>query len=661
MESNQGGGFLPINDADLTERVNHASMLLRNVSWHPKVKKERVKTETAQDIIKSISNTSSAEKISITDVAKKLSNDQILIYSPDIAYCLEVVRKGITLGMHSANLYSKASNFYTLQEQSKQAGGIKDPAVQTEFREKNSTTSAIMMFVTASYIVSKLSNYKTNELDSIRINFEGIPEDLHLVNFVHAMNYMVYYYGFFESSSMVKTDLEFVKMTLLYFEDILNEIDFLKDSLKYTDPFTSKSYKLEDDDFTINGFESHISSSVSSVSFNRVSWDDIVGNTLYKHSSRRTIQFMMCYDPERQMNPVNELGGFPGITMEYGPAGTGKGMGIGATATELSDRCKDLGIKFLYHPIPQTIIDTYQGGSARNMAKWFNPLNDPSMIIYGPIDDADGKLRDRGAKGNSAGVIETVEVFLTETEGASASKRGNRVIQIYTNLPETLDKAVLSRVQKRSLLEGAITTEDFLDQDYLWWRAYEEMVPGFINMDNPMGYEYMSAQDIAKVISDKLAEYSESKVYKIQQIIDGTLHNHKITEQMFFGKLYKSVKKEFPLFTSRDVRNIQSAVNTRLTDFDFPDEWMNDHALFYSLDYDKKLNMLRELMKSNMGKLSFAEIRFQEVVKYLDNMAMIGDADFESKVAETIDRHKVDIEAKRRLDAMLKKSWFSFF
>ena len=651
MESN-GSSFLPIKKSELTDKQRGAANLLNRVSWHPKVSKSRASkagNETAQEIIRTLSAKTSAESISVVDKARKISDDSLLVFDDNVSFCLDTLRRGIAIGMHSANLYSKASNFHTLIEQQKRGELKNHPEALTEFREKHTTTSAIVMFVAASYIVSKLSNYKTEEIDSVKVRFEGIPEDLHLANFTHALNYMMYYYGYFVSDETIRNSTDFVKMTLVYFKEILSEIDFVKDSFKHAEAFTNKGYKLEDEDFTIQGFEVHNSIGVQSVELNRIDWKDIVGNTLYKHSSKRTIQFMMCYDKERQQNPVNEIGGFPGITMEYGPAGTGKSMGICATATELSDRCKDLDIPFLYHPIPQTMVSTYQGGSAENIKRWFGPMDNPNMIVYAPIDDGDGKLRDRGSKNTSSGVIEVVEGFLVNTEGASASKRGNRVIQIYTNLPETLDKAVLSRVQKRSILEGAVTVEDFLDQDYIWWKAYNEMVPDFINMEDPLKYTYMSAQDITKNISEKLAEFSESKVYKIQQIIENTLKEYKSSEHKFFAKLYENVKKEFPLFTSRDVRNIQSAVNTRLTDFDFPDEWMRDHAVFYSLSYEKKLEMLKEKMKENMEGLNFHEIRLQEVIRYLDNMAMIVDKDFEAKVAEVVANAKINNEAGRRL------------
>ena len=76
---------------------------------------------------------------------------------------------------------------------------------------------------------------------------------------------------------------------------------------------------------------------------------------------------------------------------------------------------------------------------------------------------------------------------------------------------------------------------------------------------------------------------------------------------------------------------------------------MRDHAVFYSLSYDKKLEMLKEKMKENMKKLNFHEIRLQEVIRYLDNMAMIVDKDFESKVTDVVANAKISAEASRRL------------
>ena len=125
---------------------------------------------------------------------------------------------------------------------------------------------------------------------------------------------------------------------------------------------------------------------------------------------------------------------------------------------------------------------------------------------------------------------------------------------------------------------------------------------------------------------------------------------HKDTAHLFYGELYKSIQKIFPFFSSRDIRNIQSAVSLRLTDFDLPKDWFEDPALYFKKDYDTKYAMLQELMKGNMKGLNFSDIRRQEVVRYLDNVATIADTDFKRKVDSRVADMEVQLEARKRFE-----------
>ena len=106
------------------------------------------------------------------------------------------------------------------------------------------------------------------------------------------------------------------------------------------------------------------------------------------------------------------------VFMGYGIPGTGKSMLIAAIATRLKKHCDELEIPFLFHPMPDTLISTFQGGSAEKMVKWMKPLQDPTKLIFAPIDDAENNLQERTAQGVSAGVKEVIGVFLRYTEGA---------------------------------------------------------------------------------------------------------------------------------------------------------------------------------------------------------------------------------------------------
>ena len=60
--------------------------------------------------------------------------------------------------------------------------------------------------------------------------------------------------------------------------------------------------------------------------------------------------------------------------------------------------------------------------------------------------------------------------------------------------------------------------------------------------------------------------------------------------------------------------------------------------------------MLQELMKSNMKGLKFSDIRRQEVVRYLDNVATIADTDFKRKVDQRVNDMNIQLEARKQFE-----------
>ena len=122
-------------------------------------------------------------------------------------------------------------------------------------------------------------------------------------------------------------------------------------------------------------------------------------------------------------------------------------------------------------------------------------------------------------------------------------------------------------------------------------------------------------------------------------------------EHLFFANLYKEIQNVFPFFSSRDLRNIQSAISLRLTDFDLEEDWFDNPEIYFKQDYETKFGMLQELMRANMKGLDFSEIRRQEVVRYLDNVATIADTDFKRKVEARVAQMNVEIEARKTIES----------
>ena len=651
--STNTASYIPIDHKQLDKYSEKANYLLSKVKWSPKESLVEKKAPDKRKWRESVIRNHVSEELSLLQIAKRLSKDPVL-FTESIHHVLITIRESLKIGMHISALYSKFSGLENLMILNNK-GGLSE-SQKTEFREKYRATSAIALFTAAYYLVWDISGYRDEEVSSVNMEFQGIPE-MNLSAPVQAFDCMVFYYAaYLEKSGIVHTDLDFIKITLLYFQGILDEIKHRQESLNHCETFTSQSYKLVHSDFCLNGFEVSTASHISGVEFNRVELDQIVGNQDAKHKARRMAERLLCYDKESQRNPMYDLGGLPTVRMGYGEPGTGKSLQIAATATMLHDFCKEISIPFLFWPMPDNLISTFQGGSAERAIEWMKPFKDPNKIVYAPVDDAENNLEDRSRQGVSAGVREVVGVFLRNTEGAYAVHHGNAVIELFTNLAEQLDKAVLSRIMDRFYIGGANRREDFLDQDFLWWRRFKEMDPEFIDMRNPEDYEYLSLQRLNPNMSKIYEHLDRPSEERIQVIFDKIRQKYQPREHDFFAHFFYEIKHEYPFFTSRDVRNIQSAVNERIMDFDFDPQWLADPGIFFLQEYDVKKGMIIELMKANMKGLSFSQLRLQETIRYLDNLSKIVFAEEEGKLEDMVSHLLLQDKAMQRVDEIKRKS-----
>ena len=642
----------PIKNTELNTLRDEATSYLKGVQWDQSLKaKSRDKNGKDESILlylskatgNSTSNVISVSK-TILGLKKKLLPDSVAIplYLNQSLYALQ---EGIAMGLWLRDSYYDASGLTALNERK----SALDNSERREFDSKQQTATAFMLYGTAYRILYDLKSH-TDDLSVMKNKFAGIPE-LSLQSPLRGISSLLFYYDkYLNHPEMITSDKDMLDFSVVFFEAIITEIQLRISSLEYTESITDRTYKLEKSEFAVSGWENIFEGTAKSVEFNKIQFEEIVGNRDAKHFARRLVERMLSYDFTAKKNPFQELGGFMPVFMGYGIPGTGKSMLIAAIATRLKEHCDELDIPFLFHPMPDTLISTFQGGSAEKMVQWMKPLQDPSKIIFAPIDDAENNLQERTAQGVSAGVKEVIGVFLRYTEGAYAVNYGNSSIGLFTNLPEMLDKAVISRVQGRFKIDGARTIPDFVDQDYLWWRKIEKTMPGFVNMKNPNDYTYLSEQGLAKNLGEILQATDKPTEERVLEIYEKTETKHRLDEHLFYAELYKNIQKEFPFFSSRDIRNIQSAVSLRLTDFDLPKDWFEDASLYFKKDYDTKYGMLQELMKANMKGLSFSDIRKQEVIRYLDNVATIADTDFKRKVDQRVHELNVQLEARKQFE-----------
>jgi len=641
----------PIKQNELDMLRDEATSYIKSIQWEQGQRaKNKDKDAKDESILLYLSRANGNGGATVTSVSKTILELKKRLLPESIAIpihlnqTLYAVQEGITLGIWIKDSFYDASGLSSLSENK----SALDNSGKREYESKMQTATAFMLFSTAYKILHDLQSIASDDLSVMKNKFAGIPE-VSLMSPLKGISCALFYYDkYLGHPEIVKTDKDVIDFTVVYFEALIDEIQMRKSSLEYTETIVDRTYKLENSEFAVSGWDNVFQGSAKSIEFNKIQFEQIVGNRDAKHFARRLTERMLSYDFTAKKNPFQELGGFMPIFMGYGIPGTGKSMLIAAIATRLKEHCDNLDIPFLFHPMPDTLISTFQGGSAEKMVEWMKPMQDSSKLIFAPIDDAENNLQERTAQGVSAGVKEVIGVFLRYTEGAYAVNYGNSSIGLFTNLPEMLDKAVISRVQGRFKIDGARTEHDFLDQDHLWWRKLDDTMPDFVNMQGPENYSYLQDQGLAKnmgeifKVSDKP---TEERVLDAYDKIEGSF---KTNQHLFYANLYKEVQKIFPFFSSRDVRNIQSAVSLRLTDFDLEEDWFENPDIYFKKDYETKFNMLQELMRSNMKGLDFSEIRRQEVVRYLDNVATIADTDFKRKVDARVNQLNIDTEAREQ-------------
>jgi len=648
----------PIKQNELNALRDEATSYIKSVQWEQGQRaKNKENNGKDESILLYLSRAQGGNGgIEVTSVSKTILALKKRLLPGSVAIPIHLnetlfaVQEGLALGIWIKDSYYDASGLSSLSERK----AVLDNAGKREYESKMHTATAFMLFATAYNILHNLIPHASDDLSVMKNKFAGIPE----VSFISPLKGIactLYYYDkYLSHPDIVKTDKDVIDFTVVYFEALIDEIQLRKNSLEYTETILDRTYKLESrgvgTDFAVSGWENVFQGAAKSVEFNKIKFEQIVGNRDAKHFARRLTERMLSYDFAAQKNPFQELGGFMPVFMGYGIPGTGKSMLIAAIATRLKEHCDNLDIPFLFHPMPDTLISTFQGGSAEKMVEWMKPLQDPTRLIFAPIDDAENNLQERTTQGVSAGVKEVIGVFLRYTEGAYAVNYGNSSIGLFTNLPEMLDKAVISRVQGRFKIDGARTEHDFLDQDHLWWRKLDDTMPDFINMQGPENYSYLQDQGLAKNMGEILKVSDKPSEERVLEAYHKIEKHFKTNQHLFYANLYKEIQKIFPFFSSRDVRNIQSAVSLRLTDFDLEEDWFENPEIYFKKDYDTKFNMLQELMRANMKGLDFSEIRRQEVVRYLDNVATIADTDFKRKVDARINQLNIDLEAKKKFD-----------
>ncbi|MFQ6554041.1 ATP-binding protein [Aestuariibius insulae] len=431
-------------------------------------------------------------------------------------------------------------------------------------------------------------------------------------------------------------DAKLVATVLAFAEALMEKVAQRASTTGRLEPFVGASWRVEADDFAINGFTPARAAKGSTLTMTFKKPNEVVGNHIAKYQALRLSKMLMAYDFERRLNPFADLGGFIFTFMGDGAPGTGKTTLIQMMAGLISGYCETAGYPFRYQNLSTDNIDSYQGKSGQNAKAFINNVIDPGVIGFGTIDDIDQLAGKRGDRQSSAGQLEITAVLMESFAGANTVVRGNCTFGMFSNYPENVDDALRQRAGARFLVDGPQTREDYIDILHLLMGR---------NHDIPVGdHEVFEAQEIKKAVSASFASHSkphEEGLVRVFDRVQGEIGDLDTIAKL--GTYLKAIQEADERFTGRAIKNITDAVKVRAMDFELPDEWMEEPDLFLFKSYDDKKAMIEELRVPIT-----TEMVIQEINRYADSEFRYADKSDEVAIDNAVrDMDRME-EAKRR-------------
>lgn len=404
--------------------------------------------------------------------------------------------------------------------------------------------------------------------------------------------------------------------------------------------FETVHIRLDQDDFTLNGFDVAPGQKRKPLVMTFKKPEEIIGNHIAKYQALKLAKMLMAYDFDRQMNPFVELGGFLFTFIGDGMPGTGKTILIQMLAGLVNDYCQVAGYAFHYENFGVDQISSYQGKSGQNCKEFVNNVINPRAIGFGTIDDVDQVAAKRSDDRASAGQHEVTAVLMESFAGASTVIRGNCTFGMFSNYPENVDDALRQRAGARWLVDGPQSEGDYID-------IFALLVGR--NHQIPLGeHALFAGQEIKKAVSQSYEAHSRPKEEGLLAVWERYEKNEGRIETLAdVGAYLHEIKQAEPRFTGRAIKNITDAIKMRAMDVDLPDDWFATPGAFMHRTYDEKKAMIEELR----GPITL-DMVLQEINRYADSEFRYTDKSDDAAVTDIIRRERQREKAVREIEAM---------
>ena len=546
------------------------------------------------------------------------------------ATALQSLRRALAVAHTVSDLFEEQTGLADLKRDN--LAGRLSPARSAEFSEGLQASSLISLFTFANMTRFLVSAHAPEMQHGLEI---GEVEEILTDNRIDALHGALWELDQ-DVATFATDEASLIAVIAAYCEKLMEKVALRASTSARLAAFESVAYRVEADDFTVDGFKPAHKAKSSKLTMTFKKPNEVIGNHIAKYQAVKLSKMLMAYDFERKLNPFADLGGFIFTFMGDGMPGTGKTTLIQMMAGLISEYCKVAGYPFRFQNLSTESIDSYQGKSAQNAKAFINNVVDPNVIGFGTIDDIDQLAGKRGDRQSSAGQLEITAVLMESFAGANTVVRGNCTFGMFSNYPENVDDALRQRAGARFLVDGPKTREDYIDILYLLMGK---------NHNIPVGdHQVYAAQEIKKAVAESFASHSrphEDGLIRVFEKVDKQIGRLDTIAKL--GAYLKGIQEADPRFTGRAIKNITDAVKVRAMDIELPDEWMEQPDLFLFKDYDTKMAMLKGMMQPIT-----VEMLIQEINRYADSEFRYADKSDEVAIEGAVrDMQRME-EAKRR-------------
>ena len=643
----QTGDLMEIKEDRIQEKYSPAESLLNGFDHTPRLAKKadtsspakrekspgigggmrRFRSTTPGLVTQS---TARPEGVHLIDRVHAVGGDAVLT-SPLQASILTSLRRALATAMVTSDLYAKQTGLSEMLKDN--LAGKLSKNQSAEFGELLAASSLISLHVFANMASYLLSSHQA-ELTEASIEIGSVDEiltdnpQLALTGALWELDQDLAIHAGREDQLM--------PVVTAFLEQLMDAVALRAGNTSRLDAFTSVSYRIEADDFQIDGFTPAAKAKGTKLVMSFKKPHEVVGNHIAKYQAMKLSKMIMAYDFTRMLNPFADLGGFIFTFMGDGAPGTGKTTLIQMMAGLINEYCLNAGYPFRYENLSTDSIDSYQGKSAQNAKNFIRNITDPHVIGFGTIDDIDQLAGKRGDRQSSAGQLEITAVLMESFAGANTVVRGNCTFGMFSNYPENVDDALRQRAGARFLVDGPQSREDYIDILHLLMGK---------NHSIPVGkHDLYASQQIKKAITASYERHSRPMEDGLIEVYDKVSKDiGKLDNLTKIGTYLKAIQDKDERFTGRAIKNITDAVKVRAMDFELPDEWMENYDLFLGKDYDTKKKMI-----SDLSKPINIDMVMQEINRYADSEFRYADKSDEIAIEGAVrDMIRME-EAKRR-------------